>query len=395
MKKALLTFAAISALVSATAARAEDVKIGIVLGFTGPQESIMPGVAQAAETALKEVNDSGKFLDGKKLVPVRGDSTCVDAAAATATAERLVRSENVVALMTDCSPVSTAILNGVSIPNGVPQLSPSASSPALSTIDDHGLFFRTSASDARAGQVLADVIKSKGYGSVAITYTNNDYGKGYADALSAAFKELGGKVTVSVPHEDGKADYSAEVATLSAAGGDALIVLGLADQGGLGVIKASVEQGAFKVFGLGDGMYSDAVLKAVGKDMTGSFGIYPSAEGEGNDAFAKVAAAAGFEPEKAYRGQSYDAAALMVLAMAKGGKADRATIAANMLDVANAPGDKILPGELGKALDILKKGGDIDYVGATNVELIGPGEAAGSYLEYEVTDSKFKPVGTR
>ena len=51
------------------------------------------------------------------------------------------------------------------------------------------------------------------------------------------------------------------------------------------------------------------------------------------------------------------------------------------MDVANAPGEKILPGELAKALEILAGGGDVDYVGASAVELIGPGESAGNYRE--------------
>ena len=49
------------------------------------------------------------------------------------------------------------------------------------------------------------------------------------------------------------------------------------------------------------------------------------------------------------------------------------------MTVANEPGEKILPGELGKGSQILADGGEIDYVGATNVELIGAGEAAGTY----------------
>ena len=47
--------------------------------------------------------------------------------------------------------------------------------------------------------------------------------------------------------------------------------------------------------------------------------------------------------------------------------------------VANAPGEQIQAGELAKGLQILADGGDIDFVGATGVELVGPGEAAGSY----------------
>ena len=56
---------------------------------------------------------------------------------------------------------------------------------------------------------------------LAITYTNNDYGKGLADVYAAAVKAHGIKVTAVAAHEDGKADYSSEVATLASAGGDA------------------------------------------------------------------------------------------------------------------------------------------------------------------------------
>ena len=63
--------------------------------------------------------------------------------------------------------------------------------------------------------------------------------------------------------------------------------------------------------------------------------------------------------------------------------------------MANAPGEKIYPGELGKALKILSGGGDIDYVGASAVELIGGGESAGSYREILVKGAKNTTVGYR
>ena len=96
-------------------------------------------------------------------------------------------------------------------------ISPSATSPGLTTLDDKGLFFRTAPSDARGGQILADITKIEKL-SVAITYTNNDY-EGLADVYSAAVKAHGIKVTTVNAHEDGKADYSSEVSTLASAGG--------------------------------------------------------------------------------------------------------------------------------------------------------------------------------
>ena len=186
MKK--LALATVSALALTTAASAE-IKIGVILGFTGPIESLTPEMAASAELAFKEASDSGKLLGGETITPVRADSTCVDAAAASAAAERLVTSDGVAAIMgADCSGVTTAIASGVAVPNGVAMVSPSATSPALTTIDDKGFFFRTAPSDARQGQILADIVTERGVKEVAITYTNNDYGKGLSESFGSAFK---------------------------------------------------------------------------------------------------------------------------------------------------------------------------------------------------------------
>lgn len=390
MKKLLLASAA--SLV-AGAAVAEDVPIGIILGFTGPIESLTPMMAESAELALTEINESGNFLDGMTLVPVRADSTCIDSAAATAAAERLISDDEIVAIMgADCSGVTGAILSNVAVPNGIPMVSPSATSPALSTTEDEGLFFRTAPSDARQGAVIAEILMDRGIEEVAVTYTNNDYGKGLADSFQASFEEMGGSVTLAAPHEDGKADYSAEVGALASAGGEVLAVFGYSDQGGRGMIQSSLDSGAFDTFVMGDGMYGDALLAELGQDMEGSFGAVPWAEGEGTEAFSALAEEAGVNGESSFTRESYDAAALIALAMMAGGEATSAAVAENLMDVANAPGEPILPGELGRALEILAEGGDVDYVGASNVELIGPGEASGTYREYNVTDGTQETV---
>jgi len=90
---------AVTAAFLATSAFAADVKLGVLLGFTGPIESLTPDMASGAELAMKEASESGAFLGGSKIISVRGDSTCVDAAAATATAERLITADGVSAIM--------------------------------------------------------------------------------------------------------------------------------------------------------------------------------------------------------------------------------------------------------------------------------------------------------
>lgn len=388
MKKLLLATAA-SALI-ATAASAGEVKIGVILGFTGPIESMTPAMAAGAELAMAEVNASGKFLNGDTITSVRGDDVCIDSAAATAVMERLVTSDKVAAVVGgDCSGVTGAMLQNVARPNGIVMISPSATSPALSTAEDDGLFFRTAPSDARQGQVVSDILNSRGVKTIAITYTNNDYGKGLADAIQASFEKDGGKVTINVAHEDGKADYSAEVGALAAAGGEVLVVAGYLDQGGKGIIQASLDAGAFSVFELPDGMVGDPLLAALGTSIDGSFGQLPGTDSPGAASFTELAKAAGFDGTGAFAPESYDAAALIMLAMAAAKSTDSKVFKDKVMDVANAPGEKIYPGELGKALDIIAAGGDVDYVGASAVELIGPGESAGNYREVDVIDGKF------
>ncbi len=371
------------------------IKMGIILGFTGPIESLTPSMAASAELAFKEASDSGSLLGGEKIKPLRADSTCVDSAAATTAAEGLV-SQGIVAIMgADCSGVTGAVASNVAVPNGITIISPSATSPGLTALKDKGLFFRTAPSDARGGQILADITKDRGIKSVAVTYTNNDYGKGLADVYSAAAKAHGIKVTTVAAHEDGKADYSAEVSVLASAGGDAVAVIGYLDQGGKGIIQGSIDSGAFDTFILSDGMIGDSLTTAFGASLNKSFGSLPGSTGKGAGVFAKVAGAAGIDPSGPYTGESYDAAALIVLAMQAGNSADRGSIAKNVMAVANAPGEKIYPGELKKALDLLAKGKAVDYEGASAVTFADVGEATGAFVEMVVEGEDFKAIKQR
>ena len=94
---AIIYFSTQQSKVSKTAAGGE-IKMGIILGFTGPIESLTPAMAASAELAFKEASDSGSLLGGATISPVRADSTCVDSAAATAAAEGVI-AQGVAAIM--------------------------------------------------------------------------------------------------------------------------------------------------------------------------------------------------------------------------------------------------------------------------------------------------------
>ena len=391
MKRMLVAAACAAASMSVYAD--DPVKIGMLQGFSGPTESLVRPMAEGGEHAIREVSDSGLFLGGRTVEVIRGDSTCIDSAAAVAAAERLVTSDGVHGINgPTCSGTTTAVINNVIRDAGVVTISPSATSPALSTIDDNGYFFRTAPSDARQGVIIGEILMEKGIESAALTYTNNDYGRGLADAIQEAYEANGGTITTVASHEDGRADYSSEVASLAAAGGEVLIVAGYLDQGGRGMIQASLDSGAFDRFVLPDGMVGSALTDHFGTAIDGSIGTNPGSDGPGVEMMAELGAAEGYAGDDPFVPEAYDASALILLAMQSAGTTDSSVYKDHVMSVANAPGEEIYPGELAKALEILADGGEINYQGGTGVEFIEPGESAGTFRETEVRDGRFETV---
>ena len=373
----------------ATVSFGATVNVGELQGFTGPLESMIGPMSGGANLAVTEANASGKYLYGT-IVVVQGDSVCIDPAVAIAQAEKMINDDNVMAIMgPNCSGNTGAVISNVLVPNGVVAISPSATSPALTTQEDGGWFFRTAPSDARQGPVLADIAISRGQTDMAVTHSNSDYGKGLADAFVTAYEAAGGTVTVVAGHEDDKADYSADVAALSAGGSTTLAVLGYADTGGRGIIAASEDTGAFTDYIFGDGMISEVTSGAV---ADGSWGTLPSPDATLGANWKAVAEAGGVDGSGVFSAESYDAMALIILASQAAGSTDRAAIQAEVLNVANAPGRLCDAGSLGDCLKWISGGLEVDYVGATGVELDAGGTANGSYAEREVIGGVFTDV---
>ncbi|RYE87517.1 MAG: amino acid ABC transporter substrate-binding protein [Hyphomicrobiales bacterium] len=360
-KKLLGLAVAASVLGLAAPALAADVKLGILGDLTGPIESLAPPIVAGAQLAFDHVNAQGGILDGK-IVSVTGDSAC-DPSVAGPAADKLVNTDQVTAIVgAFCTGATIGAATTAGIPGGVVMISPSASAPAVTTVADNDLVFRTTPSDAFQGVKLADLLFGKDVKDVALTYVNNDYGKGLADVFAARFAELGGTVSANLAHEDGKADYRAELGQLAGTGSANLVVLGYISGSGLTILQQANESGNFTSYFGGDGMIGDAISGANVPNFTATrAGAYA---GESANVFTKLATDGGLDPAATYAPQAYDAAFLLALAVQKNGTADRAGLAAALRDVASAPGEKILPGEWTKAKELIAAGTDIDYEGA-------------------------------
>lgn len=395
IKKTLLGVATAAALVGAV--QAEEVKIGFLGGFTGPIESLTPPIYDAARLAVSHVNGQGGILDGDILVMPSADTTCVDSSAATNGADRLINSENVTAIVGAlCSGATIAAANNVAVPASVVMISPASTSPAMSELNDNDQVFRTPPSDAYQGEILARLLISKGIEEAAVTYVNNDYGKGLADAFAASFENEGGMVMANEAHEDGKADYRAEIASLASTGSQNLVVLAYADGSGQTILRQANESGNFVTYIGGDGMVGDGLVRAVGGDvLEGMIATKPGTPDlPGSDVFAALAEGVELDPNATFAGQSYDAAFIIALAIESMGEDRREGLSDHVRRVATAPGEVILPGEWAKAKRLLAAGRDINYEGATGQhEFDANGDVPGVIVEMTVRNGAFVEVG--
>ena len=153
MKKQLA--AGLACYMLATTAQA-DVVIGNPMAVTGPIPDLVAPMVAVVDLAEKHINEQGgMFASGEKFVVVRADSHC-DPVAAVDAVTKLINVSMVTGLVGPVCSGATIAQEAVSIPAGVVTLSVSASSPAISNMEDGtDLVFRSAASDAYQGVGLA------------------------------------------------------------------------------------------------------------------------------------------------------------------------------------------------------------------------------------------------
>ena len=84
--------------------------------------------------------------------------------------------------------MTIAVANTAGIPGNAVMISPSATAPTVTdTRRQRPRVPHDVVPDAVQGVKMAKLLLSKGIKDIGITYVNNDYGKGLADAFAAAY----------------------------------------------------------------------------------------------------------------------------------------------------------------------------------------------------------------
>ena len=356
---------------SVTAAETPALKIGALVPLTGDLEWVGPGLLKAAQLAAKHVNDAGGVLGGQVQI-LQGD-TQTDPDVGVAEALRLIDTEGVTVIVgAACSGVTVAVAENATVPRGVLQISPASTSPAITTLADNDLLFRTPLSDAVQGSVLAKLARERGYQTASTLYLNNPYGQGLSDVFAGEFEARGGELLAAVPHEEGQPSYLTELQTATASNPDVLAAISYPNEA-IVYLTEALQNGLIDQFLFVDGTKSqdiiDAVCGVIGAGcLDGMYGTAPA----WLDSPAGLAFDAAYEAEygeapPVYARATYDAVILAALAAEAAGSSDSSLIRDALRGVAGPGGEVVglADGGIGHALDVVGLGQDVNYEGAS------------------------------
>ena len=371
------------------------IRIGTLIDVTGDLAPFGPPIVAATDLAALLINESGG-IDGRQIEMIHRDSG-TSPQIATDAASALVNIDGVEAIVGSLSSgVTLAVAESVTIPNGAVLMSPASTSPAISALDDNDFVFRTTVSDALQGVIAAQVASQLGYDNVATLYINNAYGEGLSDVFSETFESLGGTVSAKVPIEGGQPSYTSELRQASQGGATVLMAMSYPETAGV-YLREAVEGQFFEDFMFVDGTKNQDMFDTIGVDnFEGNYGTAPGAPGTPTQETFKELYASKLDgdPSSLFISEAFDAAAILALAIAEAGSEDGDDIKAAIRKVASAPGEKVGPGDLPRAIELISQGQDIDYVGAAgDQEFDDNGDVLNTIEIWTIEDGQIASTG--
>ncbi|MEM8550878.1 MAG: ABC transporter substrate-binding protein [Pseudomonadota bacterium] len=409
MKKLIKSALLASALTVPGVAGACEVEIGVVLELTGPAGQFGQAGAKSVEMALRDLNEAGGVM-GCTLVTDTRDSQS-QGNVAVDQANQLVNVKGVPVIIGGIiSSVSIPLLTSVTGPAGVVQVSPASSSPTLTQMGREGKsggkFFRTITTDALQGIAAARYALDQGLDELAIIHVNNDFGVNMVREFASTYEALGGTITSITPYNENQSSYSAEATAAMEGDPDALYLVAYPVDGAT-VARAWISQGGAQTFLLNDGMNSQEFIESVGaRFLDNAYGTSSGTNPTGSTEYFYAnfeAVSDGFAPDAPAADRSYDAGAIVGLAIAQAaqqaGGVDAVTpeaIAAAIPAVVGPEGTKVTAGPEGfkAALEMIAAGEDINYQG-----VIGPvtfdefGDITGPFRLWRIQDGEVVTVG--
>ena len=324
------------------------------------------GQTQTIVNAIKQALDENKSTacNGKVKIDyeVMDDATAAagkwDPAQETENANKAVADKSVVAYIgtfnSGAAKLAIPILNRADVVMVSPvNTYPGLTKPGLGEANEPDIYYpngkrnyvRVVPADDLQGAAGANWAKSLGVKKVYILDDQELYGKGLADIFETTAKKVGLEVLGHEGIDPKASDYKALMTKIKALGPDLIYFGGITQNNGGQLIKDARNVGMTpdKVKFMGpDGTFEQALIDAAGKDAEGyyaTFGGLPGKEltGAGKTWYEAYKAKYNAEPE-AYAAYGYEAAKVVIDAIDKVCKNDRAAIRDAVMDTKDFKG---------------------------------------------------------
>lgn len=333
--------------------------IGTLFPTTGETALLARSQNAGVELAVREINEAGG-VNGKPVVVYHQDSGDASTThAEDSLADLIAKSVDVV-----IGP-SSAVLAERLLPSatsaGIVMISPSVTSPALTSLNGSELLFRTIPSEALEGKALANIIGKR---RVAVIYYSDDTGRAIRDELAAELQKNGGELVAREGFSATANDVDRIVSAVTTAEPDVVVLtspLSAMDKNTAIILALSkVGLGGPKLWLTSQNLadYSQALP---GGALTGVNGILEGAAPD-PDFQKRVMSADPSVSDVRFAAEAYDATILAALAaiVAEG---DSGRAVASVLRAISSSG--ITCTSFGECLEVLKTRKDIDYDGVS------------------------------
>lgn len=370
-----------------------ELKIGVLVPLTGALADFGGPGSDAADLAAAQVTAAGEAAPGLTLVT---EDTKTDPQAAQEAATKLIESDGVAGLAGPwATPELIPTAENVTIAAGIPLVTPSATGPDLTTLDDDGLVFRTPPSDAIQGRVIAQVMAEEigADATVNTAHRNDSYGTALVEEFTKAWEAGGGTVGRNVAYNPDATSLNSEAQQIASGDPDGWMIIdytGTWAKMGPALVRTGNWDPA-RTF-TGDGLRSPDLPGDTGKQSTeGIRGTVPtSLDAPAGAQFDALWKAEVKRPRQTYDAQNFDAVILLALAAAASGSDDPAGIAEQLQAVSGPPGTKYTYEQLTDAFQALADGEDIDYEGASGpIDFDENGDpASANYATWSYTGGK-------
>ncbi|MCP4897036.1 MAG: ABC transporter substrate-binding protein [bacterium] len=364
-------------------------RIGLLLDYEGGLGHLGVPAEEGALFAVEMINAAGG-VGGRDVELVIADGA-TDPAVSVDEARRLVDEENVSAIFGPLSSAAALVVAGeVTIEAKVPIISPSATTPLLTSFVDDGYVFRSCLSDSVQGPVLAWIAEDEDLSRVAILYRNDPYGIKLWEEFAQAY---GGEITSAVAIEPDRPSYLGELREAAAGSPEALVTIAFAKEGEIFLVEA-LDNELFSRFIFSDAMSHPFLIEAVGGDRLegvrgtltrGSGGVSEQNIQEWTSAFT----ARFGQPPALLSQAAFDVVLSVCLSAEKAGSTSRRAIRDTLATITGGGGEltpAINAAGVNHALTKVRAGEEVDYQGISCGMDFTPGGdlAAGSIQVFEI-----------